>query len=546
LIGRAIDKLIAVFSPEAALRRMSARSSLESIEKLFGGQAGYEAAAINRLNVLRANVNENAIPGDALDRLASSARDLWRNNPHARKVVRQIQTKTIGTGMRPIPQASQANGSPHFEFRRRCKLVWNRWLYQSDYRGFPGKGGQHFTDQAKTALGSIVRQGNLLYRIRRLNYAEMRSRNLMLPITVQLIDGDRLDDSIRSAGENSVYRGVEFDANNRIVAYHILDAHPSDPRSFSTSSTRVDARDIGHVFVSDDIDQVLGVSWFAPALTTTRDVGDYTYAELKAAAMGACFVAGVKGNTGSGTFGAQSSAGDATDEDGNPISRVRPGMFLNLRGQQEFFAHDPKRPNANAEPFTQHLLRTVSTAFPGIKGSSLTGDYRGSSFSSERSADNEIWPEIEGVQQWMSCSFHQPIYEEVILAAVLMGMFDDIVSREEIADRYDELMICKWQGPVARSINPVDDRTAGWLGVRNGTSSVQLEAAKDGNDAYELLEDLGDYVRHIEDSELPDAIKSALLMHAIGNEMSVNATTGKSDETESDDDVSPRWHREFA
>ena len=37
----------------------------------------------------------------------------------------------------------------------------------------------------------------------------------------------------------------------------------------------------------------------------------------------------------------------------------------------------------------------------------------------QRSADNDAWPELETVQDWFSCGFVQPVYEQVIRAAML-------------------------------------------------------------------------------------------------------------------------------
>jgi phosphoribosylformylglycinamidine synthase len=62
-----------------------------------------------------------------------------------------------------------------------------------------------------------------------------------------------------------------------------------------------------------------------------RDTGDYQYNTLKASAIVACFVAGYTLPSGKTRLGlAEEQSGDLTDQDGNSITRLQPGMLLNL------------------------------------------------------------------------------------------------------------------------------------------------------------------------------------------------------------------------
>lgn len=554
MLAHVIDSFVAALSPQKGLDRVAARASLEAIDKLMGGStSGYDAAKLNRLLKLIPNQNENAIDFGQLDRLESLSRDLWRNNASARKVVRQIQVKTLGKGMRPLSQATTGDGKPHFKFRSRARDIWSQFICQSDSRGLPGRGGDHFSDQGKNGLAAIIRNGNVLSRTKLLSRAEQRRKNLLIPLQVQLIDAGRLDQSLTEHEGKEVFRGIELNDDGVPAAYHVLPYHPSDPRGHRsgmnrlTDSVRFKTSELLHLFVSEDIDQLLGVSWFAPALAHTRDAGDYEYAELKAAAMGACVVASVKRPAGndSGPFGLAGSENDPlTDADGNKITRLQPGMFLD---GVEITGFNPQRPSANASEFIQHLLRRISTAFPGIKGSTLTGDYRRSSFASERSADNEIWPEIEGVQQWWACAFQTPLYIDVITTAVLSGLFDDVVSSSEFLVRSQQFLTVDWQGPVGRSINPKDDEEASELGRRNMTSSVSVDAAKKGFVALELLQDQVEFIQQIESTELDDEIKELMKLQTLGlgakaiSEIAAPDSTddgsegGEADDDESDD-----------
>jgi lambda family phage portal protein len=503
MIGEALDRLIGVMSPGWGLRRVNARATMQQIQEMAGSQGGYDAGKLNRFTKLlpSKNVSENEISTGQLDRLRAASWNLYRNNPHARKIVRQLEAKVIGTGMRPHSQATHADGKVHVEFRDRAHQVWEKLARQLDYRGKPGRGGQHFTNLTKSALRTVILSGDVLYRGRFLTVAKQEERRLALPFLVQLISPDLLDESLTEnrANANQIFRGIEFDGDEQRVAYWFEDDGPP---------TRIPAVAIGHLFVSDDINQARGVPWFAPALLQIRDTGDYQYNELKAAAMGACVVLGYKRPRGVARLGVNSKTGDTTDDDDNKVTSMQPGMILDLGDDGKIDGFNPQRPNTNAEAFIQHLLRVTATAFPGVKGSSLTGDYRRSSFSSERSADNEMWPEIEGVQQWFSSSLLQPIYELVIAAAVVEGLFDDVkgFSPSEFLQRKEEYLAAEWQGPVSRSINPTDDSEASDRMVRNLQSTPQIEAAKRGLTMDTILKQVKEIIDQARANDIPDAI----------------------------------------
>ena len=536
-----LDRLMGYLSPQRAVERLKARSTLDAINSLVGGQAGYDAGKLNRLTSAfnRQKINENAVPLAQLEMLQSRSWDLYRNNPSAKKIVRQLEAKVIGKGMGLESLATKADGSPHLEFRRRAKELWQALSKRFDYRGLPGKGGQSFNDLSKTALRATVLSGNSLNRLRPISQAKQKSRELAIPLVLQLIDAQRLDTSVFEHDGNDVYRGVEMNSDGVRLAYHILPFHPTDPRNrySDMTSQRMTVSEVNHTYVSDDVDQVLGVPWFSAAIDPLRDTGDYQYNELKAAAMGACIVLGIRPPSGSSGIGLNVGDGAITDPDGNAITHISPGMIANLGADGHLEGFNPQRPNTNASDFIAHLLRNTATSVPGIKGSTLTGDYRQSSFASERSADNEVWPEIELVQEWWAGVFYQPIYEEVLLVAILSGWFDGIIGLEEFVQRRESFVAAQWQGPVARSINPSDDEEASALAVRNGTSSPQLECAKKGRNWIEITQQVKEYVEHILSLGLPEWVEKQLILQVLGVGSAVDASQAtKAAESDSKDD----------
>lgn len=519
-IGGVIDKAIGVFAPAWAAKRMVARATMTQIESYTGGKTGYEAGRLNRLTKGRngGRSNENSIPWDQIERLRWMAWNLYRNDPHARKIVRTLEAKVVGRGIQPRSVATKVDGTPHTEFRTKAASLWSQMAGRIDYAGLPGRGGMSLSDIQKLALRSLILSGEVLFKMRSPRGNDVKQRGLAVPKLLQLIDSSRLVTygAVPRDG-NSIYRGIELDSSMRRVAYHVADVHPDEMSQPATAYIRrVGADDMFHLFVSEDIDQLRGVTWLAPVLLPMRDTGDYRANELKASAIAACVVLGYRKATGAKHFGlgnpdAAEPAGELVDSDGNPVTAMQPGMMINLGRDGEIVGFNPARPSTSAEAWNNHMVRTTACGIAGVKPSSLTGDYRHSSFSSERSADNDVWPELECLQDFFATGFCQPIYESLVLAGIESGLFDGIVTAEEFVARRNNYLGAEWQGPVARSINPVDDAMAATLRIKAGVSSPQIECANLGRNWQEIVKQVAEFYQFTSDQGLPEEVANNVM-----------------------------------
>ena len=236
---------------------------------------------------------------------------------------------------------------------------------------------------------------------------------------------------------------------------------------------------------------------------------------LVASAMAACVVGTYSKPTGATRFGLNASSegsttsadgSDLTDTDGNAITKIQPGMIANVGKDGKFELSSPNQPNMNPEAFVQHLQRGTATAVPGIKASTITGDYRNSSFSSERSADNDVWPELKDVQEWFASSYCQPVWETILRSAMQEGYFDGIVSFEEFQASPGRFSAANWQGPVALSINPKDDAAAASARISGGLSSLQMECAKINVNWRDVLNDVAELYAVAKEKGIPPEV----------------------------------------
>lgn len=507
MISQLVDGLIGAISPKRGLERATYRNALNKVRSYDGGSDDRRTAGWNA-------GPRSGESGDLLkiQRSRWRAWDLYDNSVYARKIVRALIAQTIGLGLKPESAAVNPEGQPDSTFRRLSKELWDAWAHAPSNLGAPGYGGVTFNELERMAFREVILSGEVLVR---LIERTVSSPGKPLPFEVEIISCERLaEDSTlsHSEGDNFIYRGIEFDPSGRRVAYHLYNFHPQDPRPvfLNHETTRIPADEIIHLYVPERPDHVRGVSWFAPLLLQLRNVDDYQENELTAAAVGACVVAGITragaGGTGAGLN--TPAGGDSTDKDGNRVTRMQPGMFFELDVGEKIEGFNPQRPNGNAEAFIALLLRSLAGALPGLKASTVTMDYRNSSFSSERSADNDCWRETEQIQQWFEQNFCQPIWDRVIESGVSNGFFEDMDFRSFGLDKFGanrrRYLAADWEGPIAKSINPVDDVTAANMRVESNLSSPQAECRNIGTNLKENLAQKAEYFAELETAKLPN------------------------------------------
>ena len=510
-----LDRFISYISPTAGARRLQARATLTQIAKLTGSvNSPYKAAQLSRLNGPQQKfVKENDISQASIEHLVAQSWSLYRNNPSARKIVRNLEAKVIGKGMNPESIAVDSDGQPAVAFRARAAELWASILTGFDSRGLPGKGGLTMPGLQKLALRSTILSGDTVYRLKPIDSEKQRAHDIPVPVALQMVDSIRLTEDASQAEipeGSTLFRGIVLNANGERVGYLIStskDGSSSDAKYFPVDR-------IGHLYIEEDIDQHRGTPWFASAIISMQDTGDLNYNVLKASAMAACVVGTYSKPTGAARVGlnqSTSSSDELVDSDGNTINKIQPGMLINTGKDGQFQLMSPNQPNMNPEAFVQHLQRGTATAFPGIKSSTITGDYRNSSFSSERSADNDTWPELHDVQEWFAAGFCQPIYESVIRAGVLSGYFDGVITVEEFQNNPGRYCRAIWQGPIALSINPKDDATAAKARIQTGLSSPQMECRKVNTNWRDVLNDVAEIYAVAREKGIPEAFVNNLM-----------------------------------
>lgn len=468
--GNWLDRTIGYFSPEAGRRRMAARMKMEGMTR---ARAAYDGATRGHRSsgwrVVSSDANaETLIAGG---RLRDVARDLYRNNPLARKGASVLQNNIVGSGI--IPQA-RARTKGH---TKRIEDLARQHLDTTDIDA----AGQHdfYGLQWQTIL-TVVVAGECLIRRRR----RRSSDGLALPFQLQVLEPDFLDTMVdgRLGNGNTAVQGVEFDKIGRRVAYWLFDEHPGQRSVYTLGrSRRVPARDVAHVYRIDRPGQVRGVSWFAPVIVKLNDFADFTDAYLVRQKIAACFAAFWTGD--------DPYDGDGEESDGGfQLESLEPGMIERLpENANVHFANPPQ-----VQGFTDYARFTGHEIAAGLEIPYwlLTGDLSQFNYSSGRMG----WLEFHRcVDAWQSIMFVP------MMCRPAERWFNEAAA---VVTASTEPVVTGWTPPAREMIDPAKEIKAASDAIRAGLSSRSEQQRRRGHDPEVLEAEIAEDNRRADDAGL--------------------------------------------
>ena len=356
---------------------------LAKVERFPSMQAYYDGATSGRrgASIRRSNADPNVIGYTQLPRLRSGARDLVRNNAHARRAVEAIVSNTVGDGIKP---QFTRDGVRAEDIEALADLSLETTECDSD-------GLLTFHGIQALALQATVEGGDVIIRRR----WRRSSDGLAVPVQFQVLEPEYLDESKDgpTRGGGKIIQGVEFDALGRRRFYWLYRDHPGG-RHFRAESRPVPAEDIAHVYRVERPGQVRGIPWAAAVMLAHADFGDYEDAQVMRQKIAACFAGFWRE-----PFDTSLPGSSEKDDDGNIIDTLEPGMFERMPPGAEIEFADPPGVEGYGE-YSNVTLHKIAMGW-GISYEMLTGDLRGVNFASGKMGRLEAQLNIERWQRLM-------------------------------------------------------------------------------------------------------------------------------------------------
>ena len=439
----------------------------------------FSAGVVTRLNDVFSGsfgtVNSDLM--GQMDLMRARSRSLMRDNNHAKRFIQMCATHIVGPNGFLLNVQGRRGG--------KLKQTTNNLIEDSFYawarRGVCESTGHLSFVGVQELLGkTLVRDGEAL--VKKINGPAAGND---WHFALQVLAVDRLDTGMNKRLEdgNIIKMGVELSPVGKPVAYHIKASNPAEVytgNSLQQKTQRVPAKEILHIFLPLEPEQVRGVPWMHTAMETLQKLGTFHDAALIAANVGAA-------KMGFFTTAEGSSLGlaDSQDSQGRLMTTVEAGVIDTLPVGTTFQSFDPTYPEANYGPFVKSFLQAAASGL-GVSYATLANDLEGVNYSSIRAGVLEERDNWMLLQNWFADVFLTPVYEAWLDMAILKGL---IVSDRgiplSIRDK-GEAMRHVWQGRRWAWVDPLKDIEATIAAINNGLMSRTEAAAQQGRDLYDV------------------------------------------------------------
>lgn len=431
------------------------------------------------------------------------ANDLARNDPIAVAGINRLVDMLVGRGLnlsaRPDASALGISRQQARAIGRKIEgewnLFWNDPLKRAHFRRrMTGSG--IFRQAARTTVRAGEAMATLRWR---------RDGGLRYRLAVQPIDPDRVTNPMGAPDSLRLRGGIEFDDDGVPVAAHVREAHPADwfAGVKTTTWTRIPfetawGRPIFiHAYEPDREDQTRAISPFAALVSRLRMISRHADTELAAAAVNALFAAFVTSSLSAADVGAAMSPVASTESRDAARARHyainRPTMngvrIPVLPIGDEIKINASPRQTTAFPAFQAAFLQSIASAL-GISYEQLSMDWSKTNYSSARAALNEVWRSIQRMLSVFVDQYVTPIYFAFFEEAIDRGYVEIPGGLDAFYAMPAAWMKARWIGPGRGYVDPEAEAAAASLRMGALTSTLEDEAAEQGKDIEEVLDEI--------------------------------------------------------
>ncbi|HYC55869.1 MAG TPA: phage portal protein [Candidatus Binatia bacterium] len=487
----AIERAIAVVSPQRALRRVQARHAIEAMDGTSSGYSGGKSTRINSEWFPTLNSADKDTLQD-LDVLRARSRSLLRENGWAEGLVSTLVDHVVGLGIKPQAKvdAKLAGISPEEkrEYEAAAESAFKLWVPHADITL-----KLDFYELQQLSARSKFTDGEYFHRIVHLDELRMQQRGAAYSTALEIIDPDRVKSprgNVEQLGNGNVIKhGIEFDRFGAPVAFWVLKTHPNDIGGFARGYSeddfiRVPASSMVHGFDVLRPGQTRGVPLLAPVLNTFHQQSRLATFHLVAAQVAACYSLWITSENPAGLLGATDTTLNAK---GQREEKIEPGVIRRARPGESIQAFSPNHPHTSFFELAQFNSREISSA-AGVTYEQAFKDFTKTTFSGGRLAQLVSQKFYKRQQGREARVLGQRIYTEVIREAWLAEDLPVRMSMKSAKARH--FFMANWAGPAYGYVDPVKEVQASRMAIAAGLSTHARECAATGEDWEEVFEQL--------------------------------------------------------
>lgn len=489
----------------------------DALVKGYAGFGGFSGRLLGDMPGIYSD--PNSLVRSGLAEIRAKARHQALMNPYAKQAVRSLQTNIMGArgvqlrGTIPLGGKSnlKARGVKAAALRdvtlllrdgnkgAELDLALDRMILaqatlerdeelntilESKWRRFCGRasfdvaGRLSFHQYELGIVGALPTHGGALVRI--IRRAAPGLPKTAPQICFQLLSCSQLDELHNGASDRPGHywrMGIETnEETGRVTRYALLRVHPNSVDHGIPAAPKhvfLDAADLIHIFIPEEIGQLREIPWLASVLPTLHNINEYERSHWTRKRV----INNTLGFIQKPDDGVGTSLVDEDEPDtGELISNSSPGQWIQLLpGEQPI----PPQFGADDQMYDvvlKTMLRRFSSGV-GLSYSTNTRDYSDANYSSMRESLLEDRDYFRTVQSLLIQQFHQRVYEEWMKAAMLSG---DLPSAQFVNywNEPELFTAPRWQARTWSWVDPAKEMKAYREAQRLGLQSTADQMAE--------------------------------------------------------------------
>jgi lambda family phage portal protein len=485
-----IDRAVAFFSPERALRRAAASSLLAS------GQFGLGPARSRALSSWNPGVSApNSWHQYDLPILRARSENLFQENAIAHGAVCTSVSGAIGTGLSMQPRIDREflkiSDDEADAWEEHVRREWEFWAETvpsvcDAERKLNFYGLQAVIERSALVRGDVFALTPSIPRV-----------GSPYRLAVQIVEADRVSNPNGAPDSDRLSGGIEFDGYGAPIRYHFRDTHPGD-HSSSKAPTWTPIEAFGAqsgrpnvLHIHGDINalrpgQARSLPWLATVIEPLKQLSRFTEAELQAAVNNAILGLFIRMDMtafdqlfdGNRDVFEEDAKANYLNQRGQWDRSMPGGQVVNLLPGEEPVPFSPAHPNAGLDPFVAAVMKQIGAALQ-IPFEVLIQNFN-ASYSASRAALLKAHKTFALRRANAATCFCQPIYDLWLSEAILLGrvrapgFFADPLYRKAWSG-------AEWIGDGPGSIDPQREIAAAKARVDLEVSTLESESvAYDG------------------------------------------------------------------
>lgn len=431
------------------------------------------------------------------------ARDLARNDPLASGHIRSTQDNAIGWGLRfSAAPDYRALGLRREEARAKAaeiEAIWNEWSGDADCCDVTMH--DDFGALTRSSVCSDLTDGESL-AVLLWDSARAQAVGSRFATYLQVVEADRLSNPNFTPDTETLRDGIALDSRGAAMIYWFRTRHPGDRYLYAAAEDRWEPvpsrwpdgrRRVVHCFERQRPGQHRGVSPFASVMKEFKMRDRYGRAELQAAVVNAVIAAVLQtpldGESIQDLFGDAKEWLKVRNETPRPPLGIGAGGLIpRLAPGEQLHGYNAGRPNAAFDPFMTMITRLIAAGL-GTTYEKFMRDFSRCNYSSARASLLEAALFIQSYRIFKTLYWCKPVLTCVLEEAVWRGYIDLPGFKDSRAVRN---AWCRgtWLGPSPGWVDPVKEVEAAALRIQLGISCLRDEAAANGYDWLDLLDQL--------------------------------------------------------